>query len=743
MPPEDDGTPQEFPIEAPPDASGLLDALMFLPNWAFFDGDDGEEGTDDPVRRALAATSDVDQLVADVIDGLDEQERAERVAAATRATAALPRLEQALRTLAAVPVTRLPELLLEVIDAYAHRLDAWVTSLASRRLAELRASGVEGVRFGCYGWVENLLPPEAREQVDIELDDVDTTVEMSAQDGYIHAPSLQHAATAAVLRSGFLGNPDEQSYAVNLTSRRARVARWLLGGVRQGQNLGSLLGYRFERALHDAQLDDLVPQFRREFPLPVVPEPQGEAGDTELWARSAEVIAARNVVDGMALARAGGSALNLVPPDQQAAVTPLLDDLVDALDAVGDLVLAESVHQLVGGNPIRAGLTADTLGRGEDVPDTFRVLRTPHRARAITHRVAALLPADVTPTGWPDDPLAALQPALEAWAAQLLGPAAGWTLTGVLGGHADGGSQDADAQADGHNHGGDAQADGQAAFQLAADRLGLGALRTVLDAAAVQPAGLRQAVRTAMGVPPDTPVEFTGPGWSGLRGRAARIRSLLTTAQPLLPAHLPEDPAGRTIDTAGLRTRLAAFAASPWSPDTRRRPHCATSPPNRSPRRRPRPGCPGPARPWPRCSARTYPSCPRSPHPQRSPPGPATCPVPNWRTGCGATRPYGRWCAPCTRRCCWPEPAPNGPNGCARHSIRRAPATRGSAAPSPPGSARPPPPTSSGTPPWTSRPARPSPVSSSTNGSNCCPAPTSRPRHPRPRHPPRPRRRPN
>ncbi|SNX55704.1 hypothetical protein SAMN06272735_0130 [Streptomyces sp. TLI_55] len=572
-PPEDDDTtPPDLPPEPPPDASGLLDALLFLPNWTFFQGDDGEEGTDDPLRQALAVTSDVDQLVADVIDGLDEQERAERVAAATRAAAALPRLEQALRTLAAVPVTRLPELLLEVIDTYAHRLDAWITSLASRRLAELRASGVEGVRFGCYGWVENLLPPEEREQVDIELDDVDTTVEVSAQDGYIHAPSLHHAATAAVLRSGFLGNPDEQSYAVNLTSRRARIARWLLGGVRQGQNLGSLLGYRFERALHDAQLDELVERFRRQFPLPVVPEPQGEAGETDLWARSAEVIAARNVVDGMALARAGAGAPALssvidtapvVPPEKQAAVTPLLEDLVDALDAVGDLVLAESVHQLVGGNPIRAGLTADTLGRGEDVPDTFRVLRTPHRARAITHRVGVLLPPDAAPTGWPDDPLAALQPALEAWVAQLLGPAAGWTLTGVLGAHSDGQNHDGDAHSDGPGHEVDAQADGQVVFEVTVDRLGLGALRTVLDAAAVQPAGLWQAVRGAMGVPPDTAVEFTGPGWSALRGRAARIRSLLTTAQSLLPAHLPEDPVGRTVDTAGLRTRLAAFAASP------------------------------------------------------------------------------------------------------------------------------------------------------------------------------------
>ncbi|MGV9456995.1 hypothetical protein [Streptomyces sp. NPDC003635] len=540
--PVDEEGPGEVP-DSERDMSGVLDALLFLPNWSTFLGDLDPAG--DPLRQALAVTGDVDQLVADVLEGLDEGERAERVAAASRAAVALPRLEQALRTLAAVPVTRLPELLLEVIDVHSHRLDAWITSLASKRLAELRASGTEGVRFGCYGWVEDLRPPVPREQFEIELDDEATTVELSGKDGYIHAPSLHHAATAAVLRSGFLGNPDEQSYAVNLTSRRARVARWLLGGVRQGQNLGSLLGYRFERALHDAELDHLVEGFRRRFPLPVVPEtPERAPEAADLWARSAEAVAARNVVDGMALARAGAGAPDLAgvsDENDRAAVTPLLDDLADALDAVGDLVLAESVHQLVGGNPVRAGLTADTLGRGEDVPDTFRVLRTPHRARALTHRTAVLLPAEPTaPTGWPEDPLAKLQPALESWVAHLLGPATGWTLAGHL-------------------------ADGQAEprpFELTADHMGLGALSVVLDAAAAEPAALRSAVRSAKAVPPETAVTFTGPGWDGLHGRAARIRSLLATAQPLAPSHLLDGAADRALDTAPLGTRLAAFAES-------------------------------------------------------------------------------------------------------------------------------------------------------------------------------------
>ncbi|MYT03260.1 hypothetical protein GT021_01045, partial [Streptomyces sp. SID5470] len=100
-------------------------------------------------------------------------------------------------------------------------------------------------------------------------------------------------------------------------------------------------------------------------------------------------------------------------------------------------------------------------------------------------------------------------------------------------------------------------------FELTADRLGLGALSAVLDAAGAEPAALRKAVQGAMDVPPETPVEFTGPGWSGLHGRATRIRSLLSTAQPLLPSHLPESAAGRSVDTTKLRTRLAAFAASP------------------------------------------------------------------------------------------------------------------------------------------------------------------------------------
>ncbi len=283
------------------DDTDVLSALVFIPNWAFMTGDEaGEDGSDDPVRRAFAVTSDVDQLVADVLDDVRDSERPAKIAAAARSAATMVTLEGALRAVAAVPPARLPELLLEVVDVYSHRLDAWVTSLATRRLAAMRRD-VDGARVGGYGWVEDLRPPVPREEVD--LGGEEGTAVVSEQDGYMHAPSLQHAAAAAVLRSGFLSQPGDETFAVNLNSRRARIARWLLAGVRQGQSLGSLLGYRFERALHDADLDEEIDDYRRNYPAPTVPQPGANTdADTDLWSRSTLAIAARNVVDGMALA---------------------------------------------------------------------------------------------------------------------------------------------------------------------------------------------------------------------------------------------------------------------------------------------------------------------------------------------------------------------------------------------------------------------------------------------------------
>jgi hypothetical protein len=510
-----------------PAGSGLLEALLSTRNWAFADQDG------DALAEAFTVPDLVTQIVSttlsDLERGLDpalNEDLKEQLAAARTSARELPRLEAAMRAVAGLTPARIAELVLEVVDVYSQRLDAWITSLASRRLADMREAGVSGVRLGAYGWVQGLPRMKGRQLSSVLVDERKAIA--SLNDGYIHAPSLQQATTAAVLRSGALSHPEEQStYAVSLTSRRSRIARWLIAGVRQGQNLGALLGYRFERALHDADLDTEISEFRKKYPTPMVADPVDPVIGV-----SQQIIAARNVVDGMKLAR---------DPDAASVATdgrvgPIIDDIRAALDALGDLLLAESVHELVIGNTARAGLTADALGRSGEVPDSFPVLTTPHRARPLTNRLAAIVPdAPAQPTGWPQDDLAALLPGVEAWVAHLLGPATGWSVAVTAG--------DAPAQV------------------VRLDALGLGALSLVLDVASARPTALTDACAQAIGAAPGTDLVLGGPDWTALHGFATRIRSLLAGGQPLLPAHLPGADVRAALEP--VRARLLVYVRAP------------------------------------------------------------------------------------------------------------------------------------------------------------------------------------
>ena len=55
--------------------------------------------------------------------------------------------------------------------------------------------------------------------------------------------------------------------AIDLSSERVRLAMWLLEGVRQGQPLGALLGYRFERRLQEVGQAKFISVFRELAPL--------------------------------------------------------------------------------------------------------------------------------------------------------------------------------------------------------------------------------------------------------------------------------------------------------------------------------------------------------------------------------------------------------------------------------------------------------------------------------------------
>lgn len=138
---------------------------------------------------ALAATAPAD-LAALPADTRAGSVLAQIAVAAKRSVPAdrLEQLNAALLTLAAADRAALTHTVAEFLDAASHRFDAWVTAAATERGESLRATSGDGVAVGAFGWLTDLAP---------------RTLPRSF--GHVHAPSLGQAATAAVLRSGFLG----------------------------------------------------------------------------------------------------------------------------------------------------------------------------------------------------------------------------------------------------------------------------------------------------------------------------------------------------------------------------------------------------------------------------------------------------------------------------------------------------------------------------------------------------------
>src|SRR5262249_43483157 len=140
----------------------------------------------------------------------------------------------------------------DALDLCAHRLDAWITSLATKRLMVMRRTKPTGVHLGAFGFTENLKPSGARPSA-----------------GFVHAPSRAQAAAAAVLHNAYLTHAnggESNPFRINLNSERVGRANRILDGLRQGQPLGALLGYQLERELHERQQDRFIDQLRAAFP---------------------------------------------------------------------------------------------------------------------------------------------------------------------------------------------------------------------------------------------------------------------------------------------------------------------------------------------------------------------------------------------------------------------------------------------------------------------------------------------
>ncbi|GAB3442630.1 hypothetical protein GCM10027517_19960 [Phycicoccus ginsengisoli] len=438
----------------------------------------------------------------------------------------------------------------EALDCSSHRLDAWATAVVADRRARQAAgrAGARGLTVGAYGVVESLSAQAG-----------------TVPDGWLHAPTTRHAIAAGMLRSAHLSHlPDSGTdggpFAVDLSGTRVRDARQVLDGVRQGQQLAALVGYRIERGLAEAGLARLQLSLRAIAPLVARRLSDRDGSDDQLVQES---VAAANVVDGLLLLRLhppGDETLRHlldIPPvneyvapgtwkpltgSEWGSVVAVLAAAADTVDAVADVMLSESVVQYAGGNAARAAAAMDAMSSGAAPADTLDVLQVPDSGERITHRVVAVVGGGVPPSPWSTTrPRAAAEPALEAWAAAHLGDPADVVVGEV---------------------------DGQ---RVTLDGAGLCALDLVfapspdsfdLGVRALLP-GLRQAV-LAQVRDNGWPARFRAVG--EVLAVATSLKPLVSSARALLPDSLVGSGAQPERDLAAalpeLRSRVEALAGS-------------------------------------------------------------------------------------------------------------------------------------------------------------------------------------
>ncbi len=222
------------------------------------------------------------------------------------------------------------------------------------------------------------LPEDVNEKLNPDGD----LVEDASNAGYILAPSQNHAVTAAVLRNGHLSNGNhEDEFKIKLSSQRVRLALQIIEGIQGGQSLSALLGYQFERGLHDStitEVDAFIFDLRNAFPL-VAKKFLDTNPEDDAEYQSIDQVEAKNVMDGVAfLEHIEKTGKNSYPFDlslprasgpEENALNQEVLKLIEINDAVADLAMAESVHQVVLGNYDRAAATLDTYSKGNFPPN--------------------------------------------------------------------------------------------------------------------------------------------------------------------------------------------------------------------------------------------------------------------------------------------------------------------------------------------------------------------------------------
>lgn len=260
---------------------------------------------------------------------------------------------------------------------------------------------------------------------------VNQAYEEATNQGFIHTPSQAHATTAAILRSGFMANNPGQAtdeFAINLSSERVRKALYYIQGMRNGQELAALLGYQFERDLHDnpiPYLDAYLLDFRKRFPL------QKEAL-AENNNDTVEIEKSFNVVNGLDLIKAYQSsedindffknkiALSLNQNEKQ-QFKKALEHLIENLDAISDLMVSESIFHTAKGDITRSGSVLKMLSNDKEIAIP-EITKTPKKGYPLSHLVGVQFDLKSTEKIWAgvESPRSRLNPGLNRWLSEQL-----------------------------------------------------------------------------------------------------------------------------------------------------------------------------------------------------------------------------------------------------------------------------------------------------------------------------------
>ena len=309
--------------------------------------------------------------------------------------------------LATVPTARLERLLAEHIDLCSYRLDAWITALYAQRLEEMRGMQQEpGLYLGAYGWVENLIPDWAARR-SIAGGCAPAVAAERGEGPRVSKHGQRRLRARAVAAAGVYRSGAAQRLSVACNAGRSGpVQRQPLVGARprraDATSKASATVSRWPRcsatsssadctsAIPAEELDVYRYKLRDRFPFLA-----GKLTELQVGV-NAEVVEARNVVNGLDLLEYTADQgypyglAALLPPAGTTAALAIVDEidrLRDGLDAVSDLLLAESVHQAVQGNLERTKASLQALTDPEAAPDP-EVVRTPRSARLLTFRMA-------------------------------------------------------------------------------------------------------------------------------------------------------------------------------------------------------------------------------------------------------------------------------------------------------------------------------------------------------------------